>query len=263
VKSALAILRRACAPWRLAVFTIGLLILGAGFYGWLRLPDSTRWYLGLQVVLGALLLLATGALVAGAVGSLACVPESASPKRIWRHAFMGVAVLIAMALLYWLSSWLESAGDRRIYIIASWLSYHLNHPVPIPPLHTAWEIVFWFVNLVLLPVLAIRLLAHWLRRSRKAAASETVGGVEGQIRRRNFFLFWMVAIVLALLFDWLPWELAWWAPHLHQGWAEILSAVLRLGTAGLAFAFGLLIQWSWYIGAESAPPPAAEPSSPG
>jgi hypothetical protein len=267
VKSALAILLRGLRPRRLAVFIPALLLLGFGCYGWLRLPDSSGFYLFLQAVLGVVLLAAAGALAAGAVANLEGEPGWAGIRQFRRRAPIGALVLIVAALLYWLSGLLEGAGAKRIYVVASWLSYHFNHPVPIPPLRTAWEILFLFVYLVLLPALAIGVLATWLRRhSRKSITGEAVlptGNAPAEPAwHPNFFLFWAVAIVLAVLFDWLPWQLAWWVPQLDHGWAEMLSAVLRLGIAGFAFACGLLIQWSWYVGNESAPAVAIQPSQP-
>lgn len=268
MKSALAILRRGLAPRRLAVFIPALLLLGSGCYGWLRLPDSSGFYLFLQAVLAVVLLAAAGALVAGAVMSLEGEPGWAGFRQIWRQTPIGALVLIVAAVLYRFSSLLESAGAKRVFVVASWLSYHLNHPIPIPPFRTAWEILFLFVYLVVLPALAIRALAAWLRRrSRKsatgeAAASSTSNAPLEQASHPNFFLFWAVAIALAVLFDWFPWKLAWWAPRFYHGWAEILSALSRLGIAGIAFACGLLIQWSWYVGNEAAPGSAAQPSQP-
>lgn len=262
MKSALAILRRGLKPRRLAVFTVGLLLLGSGCYGWLRLPDSSGFYLFLQVVLGVLLLAAGGALVADTVASLAAMPESTRIRKIYRWAPIGALVVVGAGVLYWLADLLETVGAKRIYVAASWLSYHLKHPVPIPPFRTAWEILFLFVYLVLLPALAIRVLARWLRR--RSADSSTGNAPDAQGWNSNFFLFWAVAIVLAVLFDWLPWQLAWWVPRFHHGWAEILSALSRLGIAGLAFACGLVIQWSWYIGNKSTPAAAVEaPHPPG
>lgn len=264
MKSALVILRRGLEPRRLVVFTAGLLLVGAGCYGWLLLPDSSRFYLVMQAVCGLLLLAAAGALVAGVVASLAVMPELRRIRRIARSAPIGALLLVLAAFVYWLAFLLESAGAKRIYVLSSWLSYHLNRPVPIPPFRTAWEILFLFVYLALLPALAIPALAWWLRRSRTRVAGKAVpstGNVTADRSwRANFFLFWAVAIALAVLFDWLPWELAWWAPRFHQGWAEVLSAVLRLGVAGLAFSCGLVIQWSWYIGNGTVPAAVPRPS---
>lgn len=266
MRSSLATLRRGLAPRRLAVFIAGLLLLGAGCYGWLRLPDSSVFYIVLQAACGLLLVAATGALLASTVASLAGGSESQRIRKIVRCAPMGALVLVVAAALYWAAGLLETAGTARIYVLASWLSFHLNLPVPIPPFRAAWGILFLFVYLVLLPAFAIRAMAGWLRRSRKGPGSGAVPPAAGsraetRPRRANFFLFWTVAIVLVVLFDWLPWKLAWWAPRFHAGWAEVLSALLRLGIAGIVFACGLLIQWSWYIGGKHMPA-AADGTSP-
>ncbi len=266
MRSTLAILRRGLKPQRLTIFTLGLLVLGSGVYGWLRLPDSHGFYLVLQVVFGVLLLTAASALVTGTVESLARIDETWRFEKIWRRVPIGALVLIVAVVLYWLSGLVESWGAKGIYAVASWLSFHSNHPVPIPPFRTAWGILFLCVYLALLPTLAIRVLAWRLRyRSQKSIASEVAGPAPGSAadeprQQVNFFVFWAVAIVLALVFDLLPWKLAWWVPRFHQGWAEAVSAMLRLGTAALAFACGLVIQWSWYIG--SVPASVAQRSHP-
>ncbi len=266
MRSVLEILRRGLEPRRLTVFTVGLLALCSGFYGWLRLPDSNGFYLLLQAIVGVLLLAASGALVSGTVASLAGLPGRFGIRGISRRAPIGVLVLIAAAMLYWFLELVESEGASRAYVVSSWLSYISNHPVPIPPFRSAWEVFFLFLYLAVLPALAIRILAWRLRRSHSSLAAEAVASAPppaaGQPRRANFLLFWTIATALAVVFDWLPWQLAWWAPPFRQGWAEVLSALLRLGIAGLAFACGLVIQWSWYIGRVLATPTAARVSAP-
>lgn len=237
----LAILLRGLRPKRLIACCAALAALGVIFLGWLRLPDSTWWYLVLQAVIGAALLLGAGALLSLAVDSLA--DDSRAPRRgrlPWRRVFAGAALVVLAAFLYWFAGWVQATLGPRIWTVPSWLTYHLRHPIPVRPFQAAWRwIVFW-VELAVIPAFAVGLLARWLH---------------GPSRRRNAWLFWSVAIGLAALCDWLPWRIAWWVPHFYYGWSEALSAGLRLAAAAILFGCGLVVQWSWYVGQRDGPVP--------
>lgn len=230
----LAILRRGLRLKRLVACCLALAALGAIFLGWLRLPDSTWWYLVLQAVIGAALLAGAGALLALTVASLAGDSRALSGgRRRWRRILAGAAVVVLAAFLYRLAGWVQAYVGPRVWTLPSWLTYHLRHPIPVRPFQAAWSWIVLCVQLAVIPAFAVGLVSRWLH---------------GPSRRRNAWLFWGVAIALAALGDWLPWHIAWWVPHFYYGWSQALSAGLRLAVAAILFGCGLVVQWSWYVG---------------
>jgi len=234
--------------WRppLAAITAAVLIaFTAAWYGWLGIPDSTGFYLALQAVAALALLALVAWFYAGLVrvladrsqGEEACLGELWRPgKRLWLTA---VVLLVVLVLALFCVGWIEDQCLHVIWKVPSWLTYKLNHPVPIPPFVKAVQIIFAYATWGVLPALATMILAARRRN----------GGLWPGWRIAHRRWLWGATAVILIVLEYLPWRLAHWVPAMHSAVGELFSAIVRVGSAWILAVLGLLLLMAVWVGA--------------
>lgn len=247
------LLRAARISWRpLLVVTSAAVAFGftAAWYGWLDIPDSTGFYLVLQVVVAVALWLAASGFYAGLTSVLASQPEPGRWRRLWRpgirHWLTAAVIVLVLAIALGGLNGLEALCLHTVWKIPSWLTWKLNHPVRLAPFTTAVQMLFGFLLWGLLPGLATMVLV----------ARERGYGVWPGWRMTHPYQVWAVTAVTLIVLEVFPWRLAHWVPRMHSALGELFSAIARIGAAGILGVMGwlfLLALWTQAVEAQTSP----------
>lgn len=247
------LLRAARISWRPSlVVTSAAVAFGftAAWYGWLDIPDSTGFYLGLQVVVAVVLWLAAAGFYAGLTGVLALQPEPGRLRGLWRPGvrpwLTAAVIVLVLAIALGCLNELEALCLHAVWKIPSWLTWKLNYPVQSAPFTTAVQMLFAFLLWGVLPGLATMVLV----------ARERGCGVCSGWRMAHPYQVWAGTAVTLIVLEVLPWRLAHWVPRMHSALGELFSALARIGAAGILGVMGwllLLTLWTQAVEAQKSP----------
>lgn len=245
-------LRHAWQPALAAILTALLFGYLVVWYFWLAIPDSTGFYVALQPVLALAGISALAWTWAGLIGLLSARAQGEpTPLAVlWRPGrrawLLALAMLTILALALFLVNRLGNACMGVVWKIPSWLTYQLNHRVPIPPFVRATHFAFAFLEWGVLPALATMMLT-------------------ARLRGRGFWRGWRIAhpwrlvlftAITLFALVWLPWLLAHWVPLFRRPVAELLSALVRIAAAWILATLGLLLLLALWTGAVEKHPVA-------
>ncbi len=217
------------------VWALALLL---GLYAWLGVADASTGLLAGQALLalGLLLFLALGlAFLVRSSEHEQADAATASPRHSW---WGGVGKALLAILLWALLAWLILSAFHwllhRAWAAQSEITYRLHAPIALAWFTLPLKLARWVLELVVLPAFAIGLFARAWRGKHTA-----------QLPFKSWF-FWIVALLLALVGDELPWLLALWRPHVFPDWHEVLTVMARLLIAASIFVWFLPLQVAWY-----------------
>jgi hypothetical protein len=188
------------------------LLLWIGYY-WLGLGESS----------GAAL--AWSALVALVLLTLECWLQGAAfayfadaGRLPLRRVPLLVAVAVVLLAVYWVLAQGSGFLATPAFKIASWLTLTFRKPVKPAAVSRAFDIVLWLVRWMVLPALALPIVAR----------------IAGGARSRRWW-FWVATPVLLVCAFWVPLKLMGWTPQTGGFKIQMLSFVARLLAAYLLF----------------------------
>jgi len=235
-------------------------------YEWLWLPESSGWVLALAFVWIVALAALALALLAGVVAGAAEVASgkesrlrvsrtlSLEKRRLGRTLLVVLAGIAVGSVLCWLFGWLNSHALDA----ASFLTFHLQHPVSYVPISK----VLWVIEAlawIFFAGFAMAWLMVFSNQPRSAGAQST----RGTLARSLSLPVFLTGILAAVVFGWPAWLLATWHPVVTPGGWDYAQFVIRNGVALLLLTLGWLF-WSLALArlalpavtAPAAPPPA-------
>lgn len=196
------------------------LLLGLGYY-WLGVGEGRAATL-LWGALVALMMLALACWLHGATCVFFAMDRRAlipAFRTAGRRLGPLVAAVIGVLVIYLLLAQCAESSAKPAFSIASWLTLTFRKPVKPASVQSVFDVLFWMVRWMVVPVLALPLL------------SRIVTG----LRRPRKLLYWVEVPVLLVCGLWLPLWLTAWSPQLGSFGLQLLSLVLRLVIAYLLF----------------------------
>ncbi|WP_419804000.1 hypothetical protein [Terriglobus sp.] len=217
-----AALRRIRPSALLPLIGGNLLVFLAALLG-LHIPDSHTWQLLLSLLLA--LGLISGLLLWNASG-IRRMRTVASQTPLWTGALLLGACLLIAALLFHIAGYAEPNIETRAGYWNSQLSSGMRHLLSYERLVSLQQLALAAFRWVFVPTLVLPFAMEWA----------TFGLHRITIRRASRVVLsaphWVTAVVALGITLWVvPWLTAWHPTHSVGG--EMVSAVLRLGLAGL------------------------------
>jgi hypothetical protein len=214
-------------------------LLWLGYY-WLSVGESRGSMLAWSASL-AILILGLGCWIYGAaLAYFGGVDQANAISRLtaaWATALRHLLPLAVAALLvvatYWLLTYLEDHSKQLAFQLASYLTLEIRKPVRPATILRIFEIAWWIVRWIVLPVLLLPMFAALAR-------SGWIGFKSFGALRRSW-LFWMEAPLLFLCILRAPMWILSWIPHVDNFWLQFVSLALRGAGAYLLFAAAWLI----------------------
>ncbi|MEJ2010124.1 MAG: hypothetical protein P8Z30_18545 [Acidobacteriota bacterium] len=212
-------------------------------YEWLWLPESSGWVLALTFVWILALAAIALAVLAGSVASVSSAAAGTDrrlrlrrilcfeKKRLGRTFVVVLAGLLLFFVLGAMFGWLNS----HALAVASFLTFHLQHPVSYVPISN----ILWVIEALVWIVFA-GFVMTWLlvfsNPPRPASTRNTSKMLAGSISLSVF----LTGLLSAVVFGGLAWLLATWHPVVKAGGWDYAQLVVRNGAALLLLTLGWL-----------------------
>lgn len=239
----------------LALAAIGGLWCLAG-YEWLWLPESSGWVLALAFAWIVALAAVALALLAGSVASatsVACGTDrclhlrkiiSLEKRRLGRTLLVVLAGILLCSALSTVFGWLDS----HALAVASFLTYHLQHPVSYMPISNFLSIIealvwIFFAGFVLAWLLVLS------STPQPAAPRSTRETLAWSVSLSVF----LTGILSVVGFGGLAWLLATWHPVVKPGGWDYAQFGIRNGAALMLLTLGWLF-WALALARLALPP---------
>lgn len=212
-------------------------------YEWLWLPESSGWVLALAFVWIVALAGLALALLAGGVASgssIACEADSRLPlrkiisldkRRLGRMFLLVLAGIPMWFALSGILGWLDS----HTLTMASFLTYHLQHPVSYVPIGNFLSVIEALIWIFLAGFFMTWLLV--LSNPPQPAASRRA---RETLSRSVSLPVFLTGLLSAVAFGGLAWLLATWHPVVKVGGWDYAQFVIRNGVALLLLTLGWL-----------------------
>jgi hypothetical protein len=209
------------------------LILWLGYY-WLGVNESETSTL-LWSGFVALVLIAGTCCAYGASLVFFGGRENAGTVGAWRTAARNLGPLVLAALvgglLYWLLS--RVTFQNAAFRVASWMTLTLRKPVTPASVLRVFNGVFWLVQWMVIPVIALPVIGAIARFGWKGFRAFGQG--------MRVWRTWIVVPVLLACAFLLPLRIVRWVPEVDGFWGQSASFVARAGVAYLLFGAAWLL----------------------
>jgi hypothetical protein len=231
-------------------------------YEWLWLPESSGWVLALAFVWIVALVALALALLAGGVASASSVASgtdshlrlrkilSLDKRRFVRTFLVALAGILLCSALSALFGWLDS----QALAVASFLTYHLQHPVSYVPISN----ILWVIEALAWIFLAGFVMAWLLVLSNPPQPGAPQSARKTLARSVSLSVF-LTGILSTVGFGGLAWLLASWHPVVKPGGWDYGQLVIRNGATLLLLTLGWLF-WALAL-ARLALPPVTDPAN--
>jgi hypothetical protein len=209
-----------------------LLLLG---YLWLGMSEADGPHLLSSIVVVLIFLLATIWLYATTLAFFQSGSRSVlEASRVAARHLLPLMVLVLAALaIYGAVAWWTTFIPREGFVIASFLTLTLRHPVKPEAAITVLNAVVWILRWVALPVFLL-----------PAAAEISVHGWSSfrgaPLRRSRRWIYWLEVGLLSVCAFWAPLKLLGWIPEIPNFNLQMLSFLGRLSVGYLLFVASLL-----------------------
>ena len=200
-------------------------------YYWLGVGEGGGWALVWSALVAAAIVCFTICLHGAAFAHFA------GGTAAWRTALRRVAPLLAAAAavgaIYWLLSLWAGYSGRPAFRIASYLTMKLRQPVRPASVVRIFNVGLWLVRWMVVPVLALPVVAAIASRGWKGFGSRGLRG--------RSLLYWVVVPLLLVCAFWLPFRVWEWVPRVNGFTLEMASFVLRALAGYLCFVGAWLV----------------------
>ena len=210
------------------------LLLWLGYY-WLGLGEANGLQLSWSAIV-ILLLLALTLWLHGSAFAFFRTSEDLTPSavRVFRHLPALAALALFALLCYGLLAWWQTHLAREGFLIASYLTLTLRHPVKPSTTVRALEATLWTLRWIVLPVIFLPLLSE-------IAVDGWSGFSKRSFRRQRKWMYWIEVGALLLCGLWVPFKLLHWIPEWKNFNLPLLSFTARASSGYLLFIASLLM----------------------
>ena len=210
------------------------LLLWLGYY-WLGLGEAD----GLQLLWSAiviLLLLVLTLWLHGIAFAFFRTSEglTSSVVRALRHLPALTVLALVAVLCYGLLAWWQTHLAREGFLIASYLTLTLRHPVKPLAVTRILEALLWTLRWIFLPVILFPVMSE-------IAVYSWAGFLRRSFRVQRKWIYWIEVGALLLCGLWLPFKLLHWIPEWKNFNLQLLSFTARASLGYLLFITCLLI----------------------